>query len=72
MDRMGHAQVQTTQKHLHTLPNTDQRNLDALTPHPRPTPITHRRESGDGNRQSPSRPASKRPVRRTALHRSTA
>jgi site-specific recombinase XerD len=31
MDRMGHAQIQTTQKYLHTLPDTDQRNLDALT-----------------------------------------
>ena len=31
MDRMGHAQIQTTQKCLHTLPNIDQRNLDALT-----------------------------------------
>lgn len=30
MDRMGHSQVQTTQKYLHTLPDTDQRNLDAL------------------------------------------
>ena len=31
MDRMGHAQIQTTQKYLHTLPDTDQRNLDALS-----------------------------------------
>jgi integrase len=31
MDRMGHAQIQTTQKYLHTLPETDQKNLDALT-----------------------------------------
>ena len=31
MDRMGHAQIQTTQKYLHTLPDTDQKNLDALT-----------------------------------------
>ena len=31
MDRMGHTQIQTTQKYLHTLPDTDQRNLDALT-----------------------------------------
>ena len=30
-DRMGHAQIQTTQKYLHTLPDTDQRNLDALS-----------------------------------------
>lgn len=31
MDRMGHAQIQTTQKYLHGLPDADQKNLDALT-----------------------------------------
>lgn len=31
MERVGHSQIQTTQKYLHTLPDTDQRNLDALT-----------------------------------------
>ena len=31
MDRMGHAQIQTTQKYLHALPDADQKNLDALT-----------------------------------------
>ena len=31
MDRMGHSQIQTTQKYLHTLANTDQTNVDALT-----------------------------------------
>jgi len=31
MDRMGHTQIQTTQKYLHALPDTDQRNLDAFT-----------------------------------------
>ena len=30
MDRMGHAQIQTTQKFLHALPDADQKNLDAL------------------------------------------
>ena len=30
MDRMGHAQIQTTQKYLHALPDADQKNLDAL------------------------------------------
>ena len=30
MDRMGHAQIQTTQKYLHTLPDADQKNLDAF------------------------------------------
>jgi hypothetical protein len=31
MERMGHAQIQTTQKYLPTLPEADQKNLDALT-----------------------------------------
>ncbi|KRB75112.1 integrase [Nocardioides sp. Root190] len=31
MERMGHSQIQTTQRYLHTLPDTDQRSLDALT-----------------------------------------
>jgi integrase len=30
MDRLGHAQIQTTQKYLHSLPETDQKNLDAF------------------------------------------
>jgi integrase len=30
MDRMGHAQIQTTQKYLHALPDADQKNLEAL------------------------------------------
>jgi integrase len=30
MDRMGHNLIQTTQKYLHALPDTDQRNLDAF------------------------------------------
>jgi len=30
MDRMGHAQITTTQKYLHTLPDADVKNLDAL------------------------------------------
>ena len=42
MDRMGHAQITTTQKYLHALPDTDQKNLDALyrirNPAPRPRP----------------------------------
>jgi hypothetical protein len=28
---MGHSQIQTTQKYLHTLSDTEQTNLDALT-----------------------------------------
>ena len=30
MDRMGHTQIQTTQKYLHALPDSDQKNLDAF------------------------------------------
>ena len=30
MDRLGHAQIQTTQKYLHALPEADSKNLDAL------------------------------------------
>lgn len=30
MDRMGHAQITTTQKYLHSLPGADAKNLDAL------------------------------------------
>jgi hypothetical protein len=30
MDRMGHHQIQTTEKYLHALPDADQKNLDAL------------------------------------------
>jgi integrase len=30
MDRMGHHQIQTTQKYLHTLRDADRKNLDAL------------------------------------------
>src|SRR3954453_4618334 len=30
MDRMGHAQITSTQKYLHTLPDADAKNLDAL------------------------------------------
>jgi len=31
MDRLGHAQIQTTQKYLHTLPDADDHALDAFT-----------------------------------------
>jgi len=31
MDRMGHAQIQTTQKYLHSLPDADHKNLEGLS-----------------------------------------
>jgi site-specific recombinase XerD len=31
MERMGHAQIQTTQKYLHTLPDSGKKNLDAFS-----------------------------------------
>jgi integrase len=31
MDRLGHPQIQTTQKYLHTLPDADDQALDAVT-----------------------------------------
>jgi integrase len=31
MERMGHAQIQTTQKYLHTLPDSDKKNIDAFS-----------------------------------------
>jgi integrase len=30
MDRMGHHQIQTTQRYLHALPDADRKNLEAL------------------------------------------
>ena len=38
MDRMGHAQITTTQKYLHTLPDADHKNLTALDRIRKPAP----------------------------------
>ena len=45
MDRMGHAQITTTQKYLHTLPDADAKNLTALD---------RIRSSGPGSRPDPA------------------
>jgi site-specific recombinase XerD len=39
MDRLGHAQIQTTQKFLHALQEADARNLDALDRMTRRRPV---------------------------------
>ena len=38
MDRMGHAQITTTQQYLHTLPDADTKNLTALDRIRKPAP----------------------------------
>ena len=38
MDRMGHAQITTTQKYLHPLPDADTKNLNALNRIRNPAP----------------------------------
>ena len=60
MDRMGHAQITTTQTYLHSLPNADQKNLEALnrirgrasdSQRPRPATCAGRWLSGHAGRQ---------------------
>jgi integrase len=50
MDRMGHAQITTTQKYLHALPDADQKNLTALDR----IRNSGSGESGSGRRQEPT------------------
>jgi site-specific recombinase XerD len=47
MDRRGHAQITTTQKYLHILPDADTKNLDALIRICRPTPTSPGSNDGD-------------------------
>ena len=73
MERMGHAQIQTTQKYLHTLPETDQKNLDALsriagpaTPAPATWGSRRLAQEGSGRRsRSPDRSATTESIRRS-------
>jgi integrase len=46
MDRMGHAQITTTQKYLHTPPDADQKNLTALNRIRRPPSGSHPEPNG--------------------------
>ena len=49
MDRMGHAQITTTQKYLHTLPDADSKNLEALN-------RTRSQHAGAGGKDSEAGP----------------
>jgi integrase len=46
MDRMGHAQITTTQKYLHTLPDADQKNLTVLDRIRKPAPASPPESAG--------------------------
>jgi site-specific recombinase XerD len=48
MDRMGHAQITTTQKYLHTLPDADTKNLTALDRIRGSDPDDHRSRPAEG------------------------
>ena len=54
MDRMGHAQITTTQKYLHALPDADTKNLDALDRIRKPQQPPSRQEPGHGSNPEPT------------------
>ena len=54
MDRMGHAQITTTQKYLHSMPDADQKNLTALDRIRNPAQQSTEGESGAGSDQDPT------------------
>jgi integrase len=54
MDRMGHAQITTTQKYLHALPDADSKNLSALDRIRRPQQPPSSQEFGAGSDQKPT------------------
>lgn len=47
MDRMGHAQITTTQKYLHALTDADHKNLTALDRIRRTEPHTQPKDPTD-------------------------
>jgi integrase len=54
MDRMGHAQITTTQKYLHPMPDADTKNLTALDRIRNSDPQHAERELGAGPDQDPT------------------
>jgi integrase len=52
MDRMGHAQITTTQKYLHALPDADAKNLEALNRIRGREPSDTGRDRADGTGQA--------------------
>jgi integrase len=54
MDRMGHAQITTTQKYLHPMPDADQKNLTALDRIRNPNQQPERGAPGAGPDQYPT------------------
>jgi integrase len=54
MDRMGHAQITTTQKYLHSMPDADHKNLTALDRIRNPDKQRGEREPGTGPDQDPT------------------
>ena len=54
MDRLGHAQITTTQKYLHPHPDADTKNITALDRIRRPRQPPSRREPGAGSDQEPT------------------
>ncbi|GAB3662824.1 site-specific integrase [Nocardioides korecus] len=54
MDRLGHAQITTTQKYLHSHPGADAKNLTALDRIRRPQQPPSRQEPDTGSGQEPT------------------
>jgi len=54
MDRMGHAQITTTQKYLHSMPDADHKNLTALDSIRNPDQQRGEREPRAGSHEDPT------------------